>query len=84
MFFHKIIHRKLCKCDKLLPSFLREAGHNSIKNEFSRSRLYPFDIEQVDFSKCVKDTQIRNTECAECYKNIIVKTIDCGPSKNKA
>lgn len=33
----------------------------TIKNGFRKCGLYPFDVEQVDFTKCVKDAQIRNT-----------------------
>lgn len=37
----------------------------TIKNGFRRCGLYPFDVEQVDISKCVKDAQIRNTIAAQ-------------------
>lgn len=37
----------------------------TIKNGFRRCGLYPFDVEQVDFSKCVKDAQIRNATAAQ-------------------
>jgi hypothetical protein len=37
----------------------------TIKNGFRKCGLYPFDVEQVDFSKCVKDAQIRNTMAAQ-------------------
>ncbi|KAL5493432.1 hypothetical protein EMCRGX_G014613 [Ephydatia muelleri] len=62
---------------KVFPNVFKKAVDQvsiaTVVNGFRKTGLYPLDPEQVDYSKCVKDQQVREIEDAEEF------TIDdCG------